>query len=248
MSDELTSENSICRYADGLRSFETLLPRGYALTLKPGVEDRMLVSLSGEGAVYSRYGALRCVGGTVTTLASGAEYALVGRNDFRFLLVEPTSGATLSQEQRVMTIDRKTLALYEKCAAQPQFDGFTTTHYFAGRLYGRRVWRPAGVFVIGWLHRYSHLSILLSGELSHRTGDGVDRIQGPAVFVGQGGTKRWTYAHTDAEFMTVNALPTAAMRDLNEVEKHVSCVESDVPRLYDVNNRVKKPEVERCQG
>jgi len=91
-----------------------------------------------------------------------------------------------------------------------------TDHYFADGIYLRCMTIPAGVVVVGKIHKTRHLTIVVSGTVRITTDDGVYEIKGPAVFVSEPGAKKACYAVTDAVVM--NPHPTDST-DLEEIEE-----------------------------
>lgn len=90
------------------------------------------------------------------------------------------------------------------------------THYFADGIYGREVFIPAGTVLSGKLHRFSTLNILLEGDITVSTPEGVRRIQAPAIFVSPPMGKKVGYAHTDTRW--VNVHPTK-LADVAAIEQ-----------------------------
>lgn len=89
------------------------------------------------------------------------------------------------------------------------------THHFADGIYGRELFIPAGTVLTGKIHRHSTLNLLIQGDITVTTPDGMKRIQAPAVFVSPPGTKKAGYAHTDTRW--VNVHPTK-ITDLAAIE------------------------------
>lgn len=80
-------------------------------------------------------------------------------------------------------------------------------HHFAPGMYGRECPIPAGMVVVGKIHRHQHFTFLLSGEATINTDRGMERITGPHVWVSQEGAKRALLTHTDCVFFTVHLNP-----------------------------------------
>lgn len=89
------------------------------------------------------------------------------------------------------------------------------THHFADGIYGRELFIPAGTVLTGKIHRHSTLNLLIQGDITVTTPEGMRRIQAPAVFVSEPGTKKAGYAHTDT--IWVNVHPTK-ITDLEAIE------------------------------
>lgn len=111
------------------------------------------------------------------------------------------------------------LALQELVGSVDQVE-LEPEHYFAEGMYGRELFIPAGVVVVGKLHRHEHLVQLLSGDATVYTDKGMERICGPKTWVSPPGVKRAVLAHTDCTFFTVH-LNESNTRDLGVIEEYV---------------------------
>lgn len=89
------------------------------------------------------------------------------------------------------------------------------THHFADGVYGREMFIPAGTVLTGKIHRHSTLNVLIQGEITVTTPEGMKRICAPAVFVSAPGCKKAGYAHTDVRWLNVH--PTK-LKDLSAIE------------------------------
>jgi hypothetical protein len=109
-----------------------------------------------------------------------------------------------------------------------------TQHAFAGGMYCRRFFIPAGMLIVSKVHKTEHLFIGCSGRL---------------VVVGQGerfvltsggvvpspvGTKRVVFSETDCVVMTVHKTDVTNVADLE-----AEIMEPDPLSLFDVNNQPK---------
>ena len=92
------------------------------------------------------------------------------------------------------------------------------THHFAPGLYCREMLIPAGVTVIGKIHRHAHFNIVLSGRVAVVTEFGQEIIEAGTRWVSQPGTKRAVTAITDTVWITFH--PTEET-DLAKIEEHV---------------------------
>lgn len=89
------------------------------------------------------------------------------------------------------------------------------SHHWADGVYGREVHLKAGDVVTGKIHRFSTLNILLSGEVSITTAEGIKRLVAPAIFTTEPGTKKVCHAHTDARFLNIHA---TKLTDVSAIE------------------------------
>lgn len=67
-------------------------------------------------------------------------------------------------------------------------------HYLAGGLYAREITIPAGVCLVGAVHRHEHLCTVSQGRLLVTTDEGVVEVAAPATLVSKPGAKRAGYA------------------------------------------------------
>ena len=81
-------------------------------------------------------------------------------------------------------------------------DVLVPTHYFAHGVYGRQMDIPAGVMVVGKIHKFSQITVLLKGDLTLYTEFGTERFQAPHVTETPPGVKRVAYAHSDVSLIT----------------------------------------------
>lgn len=94
---------------------------------------------------------------------------------------------------------------------------FEVKHTFGGDVYARQLFIPKGHTVVGEIHKTENLNILLSGEISVTTDEGVQRLKAPAVVVAKPGSKRVGFAHEDTVWITLHA---TRERDLEKIKAH----------------------------
>ena len=114
-----------------------------------------------------------------------------------------------------------------------------TKNYFADGMYCREVFRKAGTLIVGKVHKKEHFFMLVSGELSFITEEGPKRVKAPYVWVSKPGTKRVTYAHTDATAITVHQVSS---RDIEQIEAEL--VEDEPASAYGPGNKLLPPILE----
>ena len=115
----------------------------------------------------------------------------------------------------------------------PQYEP-QTKHTFHGGMYCREVWRPAGVLVIGKVHKKEHFYVIMYGTVSITTDDGVRSITGPCILNSMSGTKRAVYAETDALCVTFHRVDSSTIEDAE-----TELVETDPNTMYLAGNTVK---------
>lgn len=113
-----------------------------------------------------------------------------------------------------------------------------TDHHFSEGLYCRKVFRPAGTTIVGKIHKKDHLFICVMGEIIAWTESGMRRLHPGDVVESKAGTKRVTFAVTDAIGMTVHRTDKV---DLDEIEADL--IEPDAIALFDSSNNLKVKEL-----
>lgn len=77
-------------------------------------------------------------------------------------------------------------------------------HRFVNGMYAREITIPAGTLLTGRVHKFGYVDIMLSGDITVATPDGVKRLTGSNVMEGIPGRKRAGYAHEDTRWITVH--------------------------------------------
>jgi hypothetical protein len=92
------------------------------------------------------------------------------------------------------------------------------THHFAHKVYGREMLIPAGTAVVGKVHKFSNLLVMMAGRATFRTpGEEPITVDAPHVWVSPPGAQRAVFAHTDCVFMAVHGTDKTDLEDI-EVE------------------------------
>lgn len=85
----------------------------------------------------------------------------------------------------------------------PLLEGDVINHHSYG-VYGRELRVKAGSVVVGHIHKFENMNVLLEGEMSVTTDQGLKRVGPGFLVVSPPGTKRAAYAHTDCRWLTVH--------------------------------------------
>ena len=110
-----------------------------------------------------------------------------------------------------------------------------TEHYFSEGMYCRKLTRPAGTLIVGKVHKKPHFFLCAKGEIIAWTESGMRTLQPGDIIESQPGTKRVTYAISDAIGITVHKTDKT---DLNEIEAEL--IEPDETALFDSSNKLKE--------
>lgn len=88
-------------------------------------------------------------------------------------------------------------------------------HYFAPGVYIREIFMPAGLIVIGKIHKTEHFNIIQKGAVSLFSEHGVEYKCGPITFISKPGVQKVLYIHEDTVWSTVHITDE---RDLEALE------------------------------
>lgn len=148
-------------------------------------------------------------------------------NDSVELLREPKEPHVPSREQ----IDR----LQKVMVQMPQAEGMQTEHFFVPGMYCRRLFRKAGTVIVGKVHKAPHFFLCASGEIIAWSDKGMRHLKAGDVIECKPGTKRVTYAVTDAVGITVHKTDKT---DIQEIEDEL--VEFDPDSMFGPGNVLKE--------
>jgi len=94
------------------------------------------------------------------------------------------------------------------------------THHFAPHVYGREMFIPKGMCIVGKIHKHAHLNILAKGRVKVVTEFGDDLIEAPHMWTSEPGTKRALVALEDLVWITIHHDPNGD-GDTGELEKYI---------------------------
>ena len=77
-----------------------------------------------------------------------------------------------------------------------------TIHHFSDGIYARELRIPAGVCIVGALHKTRHFMMVSKGRCSIATHEGSTVVEAPYMVETQPGIKRVVYAETDTVMTT----------------------------------------------
>jgi len=92
------------------------------------------------------------------------------------------------------------------------------THHFAPGSYAREMTIPAGVVIVGKIHRHAHVNVISKGRVRVVTEAGLKTLAAPCTFISEPGTKRVVLAETETVWTTVHATDET---DLDKIEGFV---------------------------
>jgi quercetin dioxygenase-like cupin family protein len=81
-------------------------------------------------------------------------------------------------------------------------------HHFAPGMYGREFSMPAGMLVVGKIHKHGHIMMVVKGRATVLDEFGRYEVAAGFVQASRPGAKRVVLAHEDTTFVTVHLNPT----------------------------------------
>lgn len=121
----------------------------------------------------------------------------------------------LEMRNKILRLQAEMEALPESEQVIPE-----VTHFFEDGLYARAMLIPAGVTVIGKIHKHAHHNHIHFGDIIVASESGIFRYIGENDFVSTPGTKRVVHAVADTLWITYHENPTDT-RDLAQLEAEI---------------------------
>jgi hypothetical protein len=101
-------------------------------------------------------------------------------------------------------------------------ESFPLTHSFSDGVYVREMFIPAGSFMIGKIHKFSHTVFLLKGKILVATENGVVCHTAPCYISSPAGVKRAVHTLEDTIWVNVHANPENTT-DIKTLENNLVC-------------------------
>ena len=96
-------------------------------------------------------------------------------------------------------------------------------NHFADGVYARELFIPKGQILVGAKHKTEHLNVVLKGEISIATREGIIFIEAPCIFKSDVGIRKVGLAHEDTIWLTVHPTKETDVEKIENdlVEKNV---------------------------
>lgn len=161
-----------------------------------------------------------------------------GSNFYAPVAVEPLPIASLLPVTDVGMSGRDAVKRYEDMLIQlPQLD-MPVEHFFGDGVYVRKLILPKGACATGRIHKYDHVSIVVSGDMTIWTEEsGVHRVTGHSVVEVKAGMKRAGVAHEDTVWLTAHRMDRLSP---SEIVDFLTVVTYDEYEAYCRNKSVER--------
>ena len=110
-------------------------------------------------------------------------------------------------------------------------------HHFAKGMYVREFSMPAGMLVVGKIHKHQHMMMVLKGRATVGTDEGMQEVSAGYICVSPPGAKRVVLAHEDTTFATVHLNPEDS-QDLEAIE--AEHIEPESPEMIALMNKYRQ--------
>lgn len=117
----------------------------------------------------------------------------------------------------VTPVTRERILALQELIGQAEQVECPVRHFFANGLYAREMFIPAGVCLVGKIHRHEQIYMVLGDVTIATPGAEPERVNACEPRVAGAGVKRAIYAHADTFFTTFHTNPTNE-RDLDVIE------------------------------
>lgn len=150
-----------------------------------------------------------------------------------------------SKEEFLEAYNRELLAIQNKLISdEPQLD-LPVIHDFAPGIYGRRLFMPAGAFVIGKTHKTKHFNIVLSGLANTLMNGEFSVAKAGDVIISEKGVKKVFYILEDMTWMTLHPTDMISSTegtpaDLGELEDHFVLSDAEEQKMLSTGNKLIK--------
>jgi hypothetical protein len=114
------------------------------------------------------------------------------------------------------TVRDKTFMAEAWMKQQPQVE-LKVKNYFSHSVYARELHIPAGVTLVGEIHKFENLNILSQGSMLVSVENGVIRVDAPFTVVSPAGTKRIAHTITDCIWTTIHGTD---LKDVDLIRNH----------------------------
>lgn len=143
-------------------------------------------------------------------------------------------------------VNEKIEELEEYTSKVPQVD-LNVRHDYHNGMYTRQITIPKDTIITGAVHKEGYVDIMLSGDITIATSDGLKRFTGYNVMEGLPGRKRAGYAHEDTHWITVhniaeedaneNYLPNMTFAKMQEYQNYLDTLE--YTKMIQLNERLE---------
>ena len=136
-----------------------------------------------------------------------------------------TYGVEKPARQKILSLESALMA-QEESISSDELTEQLVEHFFAPQVYGRKMFIPEGMCIVGKIHNHAHLNVITRGRIKVVTEFGDEILEWPKIWISEPGTKRAVYALTDTEWLTIHP-NFSDTKDLEDLEEYVIAPDYD---------------------
>ena len=114
---------------------------------------------------------------------------------------------------------------------------FPLEHHISNGVYTRSLTIPKGVMITGKIHTKGCITILLKGDITVMSDEGMQRIKAPYITSSAADIKRAGYTHEESIFVTIHA---TELTEIEDIEKELFRI-SDITWVDELLNTLNPP-------
>jgi len=116
-------------------------------------------------------------------------------------------------------------------------DSMPVTHHFSEGVYVREIFMPAGLLVVGKVHKTTHLNIVVSGRCEVMINGEIKEFKAGDIFESLEGSQKTLYIFEDTKWLTVHINENDS-KDIEELEERY--VDGSDPRAIAMGKLIHK--------
>lgn len=126
-------------------------------------------------------------------------------------------------------------------------DSMPVKHYFSEGVYVRQIFMPAGLLVVGKVHKTTHLNIVVSGRCDVMINGEIKEFKAGDIFESLKGSQKTLYIFEDTTWLTIHTNEDNS-KDIKELEDKY--VDGNDPRAIAMGALIHKftEEKYKCLG
>ena len=105
-------------------------------------------------------------------------------------------------------------------------------HFYGDNLLCRQAKYPKGMLIIGRVHKFNHVFMVISGKITVWSDGERKLLVGPCVFESKAGVQRIGYVHSDVVCMNMHGLQDGVSVDLDTVEEMMTVEDGEAYDRY----------------
>jgi quercetin dioxygenase-like cupin family protein len=121
------------------------------------------------------------------------------------------------------------------------------THHFSDGIYTREIFMPAGLLVVGKVHKTTHLNVVVSGRCEVMINGEIKEFKAGDIFESLEGSQKTLYIFEDTKWLTIHT-NLDDEKDVDKLEERY--IDNSDPRALAMGKLVETytKEINKCLG